>query len=413
MSAIAKRALIAVAMVAGVATVPAAPAHAATSDGSYITCTQDTSAKPVYIVMGGAPIWVHSWAAMGTWTSANPHPSAVSTNCSSLRRVPRDGVFFRGWAKGAATGPTYEIVGGAPIVVTAWADLGYTNTSHPTVEKVDAASIPAVAAASQTKDGTQALQGYLNSAPAVGTKFAGYSTTKKAPATFYVLDSARHPVPQVSASAGEVVADQASINLCTRMDCDPSGQLVDVYSTQYGVLHVDGIAMDYPSPDPVSVRFDVGGQSFVVPANQPTDADLPSIAGNHGFSADLPVPWSPSLVLCGTVLGRAPGATTSDIGCSSVSVLGAAPGRVHRPKVRAKGHHRVKVTWPAGTTNGSPISAYLVKLSTGKTKQISGLRRHIVLKHLPGGRRISVKVRAINGVGYGRWSRWSKSVTVR
>ena len=150
----------------------------------------------------------------------------------------------------------------------------------------------------------------------------------------------------------------------------------------------------------------------MLPADQPTSYVLASTAGDHGFSADLQVAAG-SYALCGTVLGRAPGATTLALGCSNVSIPGAAPAKVHRPKTKAKGHHRLQIKWKQPDTHGSPISAYIVKTSTGKKKQVSGSRHKLVLKHLPGGRRVTVKVRAINAFGLGSYGKASKSVRVR
>lgn len=409
-----------VAVVSATVALTVAPAAAVTAPpaATFVKCTDKGPTAAVYTVIGGAVLHVSSWQDFGYNISGGPSaPTPTQTSCRTRPVVPATGTFVRGVTvkRNSAgtvvdwqwTGPTYEIVGGAPLTVHAWANVGGTGTVRAVDNTVLAALVTPGAAC------PSGFAGCLDSRPATGTAFAGYSTTAKAAATFYRIDSVDHPVPQVSATAGEKVVDQTSINACERMDCDPSGQIVNATSNAYGRLHVDGIAMDYPSPDPVVVHLEVGGQGFDVPANQPTDADLPSIAGDHGFSADLPVPWSPSLVLCGTVLGRSPGATTSDLGCSAVSVLGAAPGRVHRPTLKAKGHHRVKVTWSTPATNGSSISAYLVKTSTGKRKQVSGSTHHLLLKHLPGGRRITVRIRAINGVGYGSWSKKSKSVRVR
>jgi len=406
--------LVVVALVLGMLAIGAAPASAAPADGSYITCKQDTeSTKPTYIVVGGSPIWVRSWAAMGKWTTNSPHPTPTpNVDCSTLRLHPKDGTFLRGWKAGAATGSTYEIVGGAPITVHAWTHLGHTSSSHPTVEKVDAASVPAAGASPVTKDGSMAIQGYIASVPADGATFGGYSTSAKAVTTHYQVDSLAHPWPRSAAASKETVVDQTSINACERMNCDPSGVIVNEYGAGDGVLHVDGWAADYPSPASVRVQLSLGGSAYVIAADRPTNYVAAGTAGNHGFSVNLSV-VAGSYVLCGTVLGTAPGATIHPLGCSNVTVGGSAPGRVHRPRVKAKGAHRLVVYWKQPKTHGSPIAAYIVKTSTGKKKQVKASRHKLVLKHLHAGTRVHVKVRAINGVGAGRFSKSSKSVTVR
>jgi len=400
-------------LVIGVLVVGSGPASAAApKDGAYITCKQDTeSPKPTYIVVGGAPIWVRSWAAMG-YTSAKHPTVAANLDCSPLRLHPKDGTFIRGWKAGAARGATFEMVGGAPLTTHAWAHLGYPSSKHPAVEKVDAASIPAVSAAATTQDKGTPLQGYIASVPAARTTFAGYSTAAGKATTFYQVDAARHPLPRAAATAGEPVVDQTSIDACERMDCDPSGVVVNEYGAGYGVLHVDGWAADYPSSASVRVQLSLGGTTHVVAADRATSYLAAGTAGNHGFSVNLPVAAG-SYVLCATVLGTMPGATTQPLGCGNVLVAGAAPGRVRRPKVRRKGTHRLVVRWRQPKTHGSPIAAYILKASTGKKKQVKATRRKVVLKHLRAGRRVHVKVRAINGVGPGRFSKSSKSVTVR
>ena len=162
----------------------------------------------------------------------------------------------------------------------------------------------------------------------------------------------------------------------------------------------------------MSVRLTAGGSTFVVPANRRTDAVLASVAGSHGFAVDLPIAAG-SYVLCGTVLGTAPGPTTQDLGCSNVAVPGARPGKVHRPKAKAKGHGKVRVTWHVPAQNGSPVNLYVVKVSVGsqhQKRQVAGAKHRVVLKHLRRGQRVQVKVKANNLYGFGSFSKKSKAV---
>lgn len=325
-----------------------------------------------------------------------------------MPRHPKDGTFIRGWAAGAATGPTYEIVGGAPITVHAWANLGKTSA---TVEKVDAASIPKVGAAPVTKNGANALQGYINANPAANTAFRGHATRQ-----YYKLDASLHVVPQAAAAPATAIdVDQTSINACERMLCDPNGE-IETGTSGYGVLHVEGFAMDYPAATPVSVQLVIDQRlTDTLTANQSNAYQPPGVAGSHGFAADVYVGAGVHEV-CATVIGTTPGATTQALGCSYPTLNGAKPGKMKKPKLKARGHGKVKVRWKLVATNGNPITGYRLKCAGMHQKQISGAKLSHTLKHLGRGRKLTCKIRAISGGstgGYGPWSKKSKTVTVR
>jgi hypothetical protein len=408
--------LVAALVVVGLVGVEAAPASAAVpADGTYISCTGTTSAPtaPYYVMVGGAPILM-TLANMPKPGTSSGTPTAADvtyhSNCATLfprPLVPEDKTIIRSF-KGHAGGAYYEIVGGAPFAVSSATAIGRSSWSPIAV---DVNAIPTVTATTDvTKSGSTTLHGYLHAQPAVGTKFAGYDATTRT-TTYYALDSVRHPVPQAAANAG-AVAQQSSIDACERMSCAPNGQIVNSGGTGYGVLHVDGWAMDYPSAASVSVRLTAGGSTFVVPADQRTNAVLASVAGSHGFAVDLPIAAG-SYVLCGTVLGTTPGPTTQDLGCSNVTVPGARPGKVHRPRAKAKGHGKVRVKWRTPAQNGSPVNLYVVKVSIGakhEVKQVAGSKHHVVLKHLRRGQRVRVKVKANNLYGFGSFSKKSKTV---
>jgi hypothetical protein len=418
--------LVAALVVAGLVTVGVAPASATTpvtrpSGATFVKCT-DMSNK-IYIKVGGALLlvrWVdygyNGTTASGAKEPANPTPTTDGSCKKIARKTPANGTFVRAVVADSSTangwrwtGSTYEIVGGAPIQVHSWANIGLKSGSVVPVIKDVLASLygPGACPASRA--------GCLYSRPVKNTVFSGYDKTAKKPTTFYKVDSVGHPIPQAAATAGEKTVDQTSINACERMNCAPNGQIVNSGGTGYGVLHVDGWAMDFPSAAPVSVRLTAGGATYVVPANQHTTAVLPSVAGNHGFSVDLPIAAG-SYVLCGTVLGTTPGATTLDLGCSNVGVPGAKPGKVHKPKVKALAHGKVRVKWRTPAQNGSPVNLYVVKVTVGskhKKKQVAGSKHKIVLKHLHRGQQVRVKVKANNLYGFGPSSKKSKTVTVR
>jgi len=414
---------VVLALVLGVLAVGTGPASAAPTPAAktFVRCTDLSNG--IYISAGGALLHELGWANLGyngkaKGGAAEPSSSTAtitkSGSCAKrTRKTPANGTFVRVVVADTSTangwrwsGHTYEIVGGAPITVHAWANVGKTSGTPVPVTANVLADLAAPGRCPAT------VAGCLYSRPANNTVFGGYNTTAKSVTTHYKVDSAGHPWPRTAAASKETVVDQTSINACQHLNCAPNGGIVNEYGVGYGVLHVDGWAADYPSAASVKVQLSLGGVAHVVPADRATSYVATGTAGNHGFAVDLPVAAG-SYVLCATVLGTAPGATTQALGCSNVSVAGAAPARVHRPKVKAKGRHRLQVRWKRPQIHGSPIVAYIVKTNAGKKKQVKATRHKIVLKHLPGGRRVHVKVRAINGVGMGRFSKVSKSVTVR
>lgn len=416
--------LVAALVVAGLAGVEAAPASAAPTAppaATFIQCTDRGPTTAVYALVGGAALHVQSWTSFGYDIAGGPtHPTATKRSCTSMPVAPTDGTFIRGVkaVRNSAgtvtnwtwTGATYEVIGGTLITVHSWSHLGLSAAPSGSPKAVDSTVLSALVAPGAACPSSYA--GCLYNRPRNGAVFAGYDTTARKVTTYYKVDSVGHPIPQVAATAGEKTVDQTSIDACERMSCAPNGQIVNSGGTGYGVLHVDGWAMDYPSAAAVSVRLTAGGSTFVVPADQRTNAVLASVAGSHGFAVDLPIAAG-SYVLCGTVLGTTPGPTTQDLGCSNVTVPGARPGKVHRPQAKAKGHGKVRVKWRTPAQNGSPVNLYVVKVSIGakhKVKQVASSKHHLVLKHLRRGQRVRVKVKANNLYGFGSFSKKSKTV---
>jgi surface antigen len=92
----------------------------------------------VYIVAGGAPLYLSNWSAIG-----GPQPSVhidswavenTSDPHAHLRLYPADGTFIRG----ATTGQVYRVAGGAPIYVSTWSIFGgpqhYVNVDQWAVD---------------------------------------------------------------------------------------------------------------------------------------------------------------------------------------------------------------------------------------------------------------------------------------
>ncbi len=105
------------------------------TDGTFIR-TPDTGA--VYRLAGGAPIYVSNWAAVGGGSpTVNVDPMAVARArevqfYNHLRQKPLDGTLVR-----LANEQVYVVAGGAPLYVASWAGFG---GMRPTV-LVDGAAI--------------------------------------------------------------------------------------------------------------------------------------------------------------------------------------------------------------------------------------------------------------------------------
>lgn len=95
------------------------------ADGTFIATHGEGK---VYEIVGGAPVYVDSWDSVGgpkpfTWVSPGTVSSAGSYEPWHLRASPADGTFLATHGEGKV----YQIVGGAPIHVDSWAALGGTR----------------------------------------------------------------------------------------------------------------------------------------------------------------------------------------------------------------------------------------------------------------------------------------------
>jgi surface antigen len=85
-------------------------------DGAYITYGGN-----VYVMAGGAPLYVTTWAKFGKT------PSGLTTKAqwSTLPRYPKNGTFITA----QTSRRTYEIVGGAPLYLSSWSIVGGSKPS--------------------------------------------------------------------------------------------------------------------------------------------------------------------------------------------------------------------------------------------------------------------------------------------
>jgi PKD repeat protein len=103
--------------------------------------------------------------------------------------------------------------------------------------------------------------------------------------------------------------------------------------------------------------------------------------------------------------GRGPAATTKN-----VTPVGP-PTKV--TNVTAKGgNNSAVVKWGAAKPNGSPILHYKIVSSDGHHRVVGANARQVKMTSLKAGQSYKFRVRAINKVGSGPWSAWTKAVRV-
>lgn len=83
-------------------------------DGSFV---RDSTTGAVYVIAGGAPVYVTSWAVYG---GGKPAVAVSHDQFVSWPVSPRNGTFI----VTPGTGAVYRIVGGAPVYVSSWAPFG-------------------------------------------------------------------------------------------------------------------------------------------------------------------------------------------------------------------------------------------------------------------------------------------------
>ncbi len=110
-------------------------------------------------------------------------------------------------------------------------------------------------------------------------------------------------------------------------------------------------------------------------------------------------------------------AATNDVGTGPATTSNTvrpagAPGRVQRLSAKPARKSAV-LTWTAAPPNGAPVLRYSIVTSRGQQRVVKGTVRQLRFDHLKVGSSYRFRIRAINSVGAGSWSGWTRSVTVR
>jgi hypothetical protein len=139
--------------------------NAVPADGAYL---QDGITGETFVTVGGAPVYISAWANVGNNPTGAPVVkvdgnslalAGTAQRFNHINRVPADGAYLQD----GVTGETYVTVGGAPIYISAWANVGNNPTGAPVV-KVDGNAIIGAGAAS-------GRYSHLNVFPADGSFF--------------------------------------------------------------------------------------------------------------------------------------------------------------------------------------------------------------------------------------------------
>ena len=97
----------------------------------------------------------------------------------------------------------------------------------------------------------------------------------------------------------------------------------------------------------------------------------------------------------------------------STAIVPAGPPATTAKPTATAGRKLATITWRAPATNGSPITKYQIRCSNGQVKTVAGGARSLKFTGLTKGRRLSLKVRAISGVGTGLYSTASGVVKIK
>lgn len=267
------------------------------SDGAFIN-VQETG--EVYRIAGGAPLYVSDWAVFG---GPQHTQSVTKAKFDTLPKVPKNGTFIRG----QITGGVYTIAHGAPIHVATWAGIG---GEKPTIGVDDAAINNA---------GQSGVWRFLKAVPTSGF-IRGASSYR----IYHVVNGRPYYVSSWAPFGGEkpvVSVDDASIDSCNHLNCDPWGAF-DGVSGGKGIFSVAGWAQDPNSVNPLKIHVYADG---VMVGETRTDRARTDIEAkyhrglNYGYKASFAAKPGNHEV-CAYVINAGMGKNNTHLGCKTVTV---------------------------------------------------------------------------------------------
>jgi surface antigen len=301
------------------------------SDGTFVTVKESGQ---VYRIAGGAPVYV-SWAPFG---GSQQTQTVTAAKFASLPTVPKNGTYIRG----ASSGNVYTMANGAPIHVTSWAGVG----GEKVVVNVDDAAI--------SNAGGGGVWQYLRSRPSDGFLRGAVSGR-----VFRVVAGHPYHVGSWDPYGGEqayVNVDDASLDSCDHLNCDPWGSLDSVKAGK-GSVTVAGWAQDPSSNDPVTVRVYADGALIGTTPTRLTRTDVDDIYHRgipYGYSATITAPVG-SHQVCVAYANNGVGADTAASSCVTVTVAPLSPF-TGKPTPTITGIVRVDEYLTAATTAWTPAA---------------------------------------------------------
>jgi surface antigen len=329
------------------------------SDGAFINVKETGE---VYRIAGGAPLYVSDWAVFG-----GPQYTQTVTKAKfdTLPKVPKNGTYIRG----QSSGNVYSIAHGAPIHVASWDGVG---GEQPTIGVDDAAIRNA---------GAGGVWRFLRAVPS-----DGFIRGSESYRIFRLVAGRPYYVTSWAPYGGErpyVTVDDASINSCNHMVCDPVGD-VEWVSGDRGSLTVAGWAQDPNTTSPVSIHVYVDGQMAGSASTSRARADIEKKyhrGTTYGYKRTLTV--SPGThEVCAYAINAGAGTNNTHLGCKTVTAkpLGTF---VSQPTPAISGILRVNETLTATVGTWNPKGSVSLQWrangvsipgATGKTlKLTSGL----------------------------------------